>query len=209
MSRVLWRTLVLLALLLVPAPAAAAARFGEVGGHLSIGTTTRVTHIRIYRNASKRVFPLFIIDVGTAGSGLSMVAGLDYPVAPSLRAGLDLGYDLLGSQTFQRGSLFGAVDYSAFEVTAFLHWLPQQGLVRRVSLGPALVNAHGVLSVTGGGAGFSDLAVHETAGAVAAQITLMKAKPAPVKLGLDLGGRRAFLAGKDWTLLSVRVTVHY
>ena len=88
--------------------------------------------------------------------------------------------------------------------TAFLHWLPQRGPVRRVSLGPALVNAHGDLSVTGGGAGFSDLAVHETAGAVAAQVTLMTAKPAPVKLGLELGGRLAFLAGDDWTLLARR-----
>ena len=39
--------------------------------------------------------------------------------------------------------------------------------------------------------------------------TLMPAKPAPVKLGLELGGRLVFLAGDDWTLLSARVTVHY
>jgi len=190
MSRVLWRTLALLTLLLVPAPASAAARFSEVGGHLSIGYAKLVT-------------------ADAPGGSISMGAGLDYPLTPTLRAGLDLDYDLLGSRTFQRGSLFAAVDYSAFEVTAFLHWLPQRGLVRRVSLGPALVNAHGVLSVTGGGAGFSDLAVHGPAGAVAAKMTLMKAKPAPVKLGLELGGRLAFLARNDWTLLSVRATVHY
>jgi hypothetical protein len=71
------------------------------------------------------------------------------------------------------------------------------------------VNAHGDLSVTGGGAAFSDLAVHETAGAVAVQVTLMPAKPAPVKLGLELGGRMAFMAGDNWTLLAARVTVHY
>ena len=79
----------------------------------------------------------------------------------------------------------------------------------RVSLGPALVNAHGDLSVTEGGAGFSDLAVHETAGAVAARITWMSAKPAPVKVGLELGGHVAFLSRDDWTLLSLRATVHY
>jgi len=208
MSRVLWRTLVLLALLLVTAPACAAVRLGDMTGHLSIGYVTRVTHFWIYRNRPA-VFPLFIVDLGTAGSGLSLAAGLDYPVAPSLRAGLDVGYDLLGSQTVQRGSLFGAVDYSAFEATAYLHWLPQRGPVRRVSLGPGLVSAHGDLSVTGGGAAFSDLAVHETAGAIAAQITLIPGKPAPVKLGFELGGRRAFLAGDDWTLVSARVTVHY
>ena len=190
MSRVLWRTLVLIALLLVSAPASAAARFGELGGHLSIGYAKLVT-------------------TDAPGGSISMGAGLDYPLTRTLRAGLDLDYDLLGSRTVQRGSLSAAVDYSAFEATAFLHWLPQRGLVRRVSLGPALVNAHGDLSVTGGGAGFGDLAVHESAGAVAAQITLMSARPAPVKLGLELGGRLAFMAGDDWTLLSVRATVHY
>ena len=138
-----------------------------------------------------------------------MAAGLDYPVARALRAGIEVGFDLLGSRTVQRGSLFASVDYSAFEVAALAHWLPARGPVRRVSLGPALVSARGELSVTGGGAGFSDLAVHQTAGAVAAQVTLMPAKPAPVKLGLELGGRLAFLAGDDWTLLSARVTVHY
>jgi hypothetical protein len=190
MSRVLWRTLALLTLLLVPALASAAARFGEVGGHLSIGYAKLVT-------------------ADAPGGSISMGAGLDYPLARALRAGLDLGYDLLGSRTFPRDGNFAAVDYSAFEVTAFLHWLPERGPVRRVSLGPALVNAHGVLSVTSGGAGFSDLAVHESVGAIAAQITLMPARPAPVKLGLELGGRLAFMARDDWTLLSVRATVHY
>jgi hypothetical protein len=190
MSRVLWGASFLLVLLLVTGPASAAARFGEVGGHLSIGYAK-----------------LFATDA--PGGSISMGAGLDYPLKPTLRAGLDLDYDLLGSRTVQRGSLYGSVDYSALQVTAFLHWLPQRGLVRRVSLGPALVNAQGVLSVTGGGAGFSDLAVHESAGAVAAQITVMKSKPAPVKLGLELGGRMAFLGGDDWTLLSLRATVHY
>jgi len=208
MRRVPWRTLALLALLLVPDFACAAARFGEVGGHLSIGAAAWVTRVRF------RCWPFTtdnfpLVTVWVAGSGISMAAGLDYPVAPSLRAGLDVGYDLLGSQTVQRGSLFASVDHSAFEAIAFLHWLPPHGPVRRVSLGPAVFSAHGDLSVTGGGAAFSDLAVHETAGAVAAQITLMQAKPAPVKLGLELGGRRTFLAGRDWTLLSARATVYY
>ncbi len=190
MNRFLFRALALLALLVVPAPALAAARFAEIGGHLSIGYAKLVT-------------------AEAPGGSISLGAGMDYPLAPTLRAGLDLGYALLGSRTFERGSLSAGVDYSAFDVIAFLHWLPARGPVRRVSLGPGLVNAQGVLSVTGGGAGFSDLAVHETAGALAAQVTLMKSKPAPVRLGLELGGRVAFRARDDWTLLSVRATVHY
>lgn len=190
MSRVLWRTLVLLALLLLPAPASAAVRLEDMGGHLSIGYGKLIT-----TNAP-------------AGS-LSMAAGLDYPVAPELRAGIEFAYDLLGSRTVQRGSLFASVDYSAFEVAALAHWLPGYGPVQRLSAGPALVSARGELSVTGGGAGFSDLAVHQTAGAFAMQVTLMQSKPAPVKVGLELGGCRAFLVGEDWTLLSARLTVHY
>ena len=190
MSRVLWRSLVLLALLLVPASASAAARFGDMTGHLSIGYGKLVT-----TNAP-------------AGS-LSMAAGLDYPVTRALRAGIEVGFDMLGSRSVQRGSLFASVDYSALEFAALAHWLPERGPVRRVSLGPAVVSARGELSVTGGGAGFSDLAVHQTAGAAEAQITLMSAKPAPVKPGVELGARRVFLGGDGWTLLSARVTVHY
>jgi hypothetical protein len=190
MNRVLWRALALLALFVVPAPATAAARFGEVGGHLSIGYAKLVT-------------------AESPGGSISLSAGLDYPLTPTLRAGLDLGYDLLGSRTFTRGSYSAGVDYSDLGVTAFLHYLPRRGIVRRVSLGPALVNAKGTLSVTSGGAGFTDLARHETAAAIAAQVTLMRAKPAPVRLGLELGGRMAFTTRENWTLLSLRATVHY
>lgn len=196
MSRVLWPTLTLVALLLVPTPARAAARFSELGGHFSIGYAKLVTADASGGSVSP-------------GGSISMGAGLDYPLTRRLRAGLDLGYDLLGSHTFPRDGNLAAVDYSAFGITAFLHWLPERGPVRRVSLGPALVNGRRVLSVTSSGAGFDDLAGPVTGGAVAAQVTLMKAKPAPVKLGLELGGRLAFMAGDDWTLLSVRATVHY
>jgi len=102
------------------------------------------------------------------------------------------------------------VDYSAFQAVAFLHWLPQHlGPVRRVSVGPMLLNAHGDLSTAGGGAAFADLAVHETAGGLAAQATLLPAWTSPVKLGLELGWRRAYMAREDWTLLSIRAAVHY
>jgi hypothetical protein len=189
MSRTRW-SLLALALLLLPASAAAGVRWSEMGGHLSVG------------------YGMLVIQDAPAGS-ISLAAGFDLPVAPALRAGFDVGYDLLGSRTVQGGSYFASVDYSAFQVAAFLHWLPPGGLVRRVSLGPALLGAHGDLSVTSGGAAFSPLAVHQTAGGVAAQVTLMSARPAPVKIGLELGARTGFLAGDDWTVLSARATVHY
>ena len=183
-------TLFLLASCLVPTSASAALRLDDLAGHLSIGYAK-------------------LLVSNAPGGSIALATGVDYPLTRTLRAGIDVGYDLLGSRTVQRGSLFASVDYSAFEATAFLHWIPARGPVGRVSIGPALVNAHGDLSVTGGGASFSDLAVHETAGGVAAAITLMPLKPAPVRLGFELSGRRAFMPGEDWQLISARVTVHY
>lgn len=189
MSRAGWWLLALV-LLLIPGTAAAGVPWPELGAHLSVGYGT-------------------LIVEDAPGGSISLAAGMDLPVARAFRAGFELGYDLLGSRSAQEGSYYASVDYSAFQVAALLHWLPARGPVRRVSLGPALLSAHGDLSVTSGGASFSDLAVHQTAGGVAAQVTLMSARPAPVKLGLELGARTGFLAGDDWTVLSARATVHY
>jgi hypothetical protein len=189
MRRTGW-SLLALALLLIPAPAAAGVRWSEMGGHLSVGYGA-------------------LLIANAPGGSMSMAAGFDVPLASAFRAGFDVGYDLLGSRTVREGSYFASVDYSAFETAVFLHWLPKGGPVRRVSLGPALMGAHGDLSVTSGGAAFSDLAVHQTTGGVAAQVTFMSARPAPVKLGLELNARTGFLAGDDWTVLSARATVHY
>ena len=194
MRRVPWGApLALALLLLVPAVAAAASRLGAMEGHLSIGYVK-----------------LFADSLDAPGGSISLSAGVDYPVVRTLRAGVDLGYDLLGSSTYQEGSLFATVDYSAFQVIGLLHWLPERlGPLRRVSLGPMLCNAHGDLTTAAGGAAFADRAVHQTSGGAAVQATLLPASASPVKLGLELGLRRAFLAGPDWTLLSVRLSVHY
>jgi hypothetical protein len=189
MSRTRWSPLVL-ALLLIPASAAAGVPWSELGGHLSVGYGA-------------------LTIANAPGGSVSMAAGFDLPVAPRFRAGFDVGYDLLGSRTIQEGSYFATVDYSAFQTAVFLHWLPPRGWVRRVSLGPALVGAHADLSVTSGGASFGKYAVHQTAGGVAAQVTLMSPRPAPVRLGLELGARSGFLSGDDWTVLIARATVHY
>ncbi len=187
----LWWVVVALSLGFAPRVVGAAPRFGEMGGHASIG------------------YAKLFIESAPGGS-ISMAGGLDYPLSPYVRAGIDVGYDLLGSRTVQRGSQVASVDYSDFQAIAFLHVLPEGlGVLRRVSLGPGLLIAHGDLSVTGGGASFSDLAVGETCAAAAAQVTLMPPRPAPLQLGLELGGRVAFMPGEDWKILVVRATAHY
>ncbi len=179
-------------LVLLAMPRGAGARALEsVQGHVAVGYAQ-----------------LFIADA--PGGSVSFTGGVDFPVATRFRAGLDIGYHLLGSRTVERGSLSTNVSYSAFEAAAFAHWLPEHlGPVGRVSLGPALVAAHADLSSAGGGAGFSDLAVGETAPGFAGEVTFISRAPTPVRLGLQLGALVGYLTDETWTTLSARVTVHY
>jgi len=171
--------------------AARAATLSEIEGHLALGYSQLVTS-------------------GAPGGSLSITGGADLPLRPTLRAGIDLGYHLLGSRAVTRGSLSANVSYSAFEAAAFAHWSPKHlGPVTRLSIGPALLAAHADLSAAAGGAGFSDLALDETAGAVAFEATAVKRAPSPVRIGFQVGALTAFLPGNTWTIVSARVSFHY
>jgi hypothetical protein len=178
------------ALALAVAPARASG-LDPVRGHLSIGYTR-----------------LFAPDA-PSGS-LSVGAGVDLPVTRNLRAGVAIGYHLLGGNTVQRGSLFANVDYSEFDAELLASWLPQRlGPIGRIAAGPALVSARSVLSSSGTGAGFADLAIEELAPGVALDVTLMRRSEAPVRVGLELGTRIAYLKHATWTLATTRLTFHY
>ena len=146
-------------------------------------------------------------DAAPAGS-ISLGAGVERPITPELSLGADLGYHLLGSRTVVRGSLFANVDYSVFEAAALLTWRPP-GLPLRLGAGPGLFSVHADLSTSGGGLAFTDLAVAETAGGVAANATWIARHPALLKVGLDVGARVAFLPDETWTLAVTRVSFHY
>jgi hypothetical protein len=185
-----------LTLLAAPTTGRATA-LGLLGGHLSVG------------------YAQLAIGGAPAGS-ISFTGGMDLPVRPTLKAGIDLGYDLLGSHAVDRGSLSANVSYSAFEAVAFAHWLPEHlGPIGRVSVGPMLMAAHADIAAAAGGAGFSDLAVGETAPGVAGEVTLISranlpsGSTPPVRLGFQMGGRAAFLRHDTWTVLSARLTIHY
>ena len=181
----------LLALALALPRGAGAGAIQVVQGHLSLGYAQ-----------------LFIADA--PGGNLSITGGVDFPIARRLRAGIDLGYSLLGSRAVERGSLSTNVNYSALQGVAFAHWIPERlGPVGRISLGPALVNAHADLTSAAGGAGFSDLAVFETAPGVAVEVSFISRKPSPVRVGLQLGYLAVFLNDEDWSLGSARITIHY
>jgi hypothetical protein len=164
---------------------------------------------------------LFLADA--PGGSMSTAAGLSYPVSPNWSVGPSIAFNLLGSRTVERGSLIASVDYSTFEAGLFAHWVPQGlGPIALVSFGPEVMNARAELSTTGGGAAFSDLAVHEVVPAAALDVTVMQHRERPVRIGLELGGRYAFMPagrqlvsgggankGDDWVLLSTRLVFHY
>lgn len=148
-------------------------------------------------------------DVSPAGS-MSASVGVSVPVTPRFSVGPAIAFHLLGSQTVERGSLLASVDYSAFELGVLGHWKPEGwGPIALISAGPELVTARAELSTTGGGAAFSDLAIQETAGAAAVNVTLMKSRESPVRVGLELGARWAFMKQDDWKLLSTRLCFHF
>ncbi len=144
------------------------------------------------------------------GGSFSLAAGVDYPVAGSWRAGVTFGYELLGGEIVERGSLVASVDYSMLELLALAHWeSPKLGPVGRVSFGPGLFSPRADLATSAGGASFSDLAVDGVAPGVALAGTLIKRKDSPVRIGLEMGLRTVFLEGETWNLALVRLAFHY
>ena len=185
--RALPLALALLAFTVLPAHAF---EFSKVQGHLSFG------------------YGRLMVGHSPAGS-IGLTGGFDHPVTAGLDAGLDLGLYLYGNRTVDRGSLNATLDYGAFELIAFTHWKVPAGPVSRVSFGPGLTSARAELSAAAGGAAFLDLAVSEVAPTLALDLTMMRRKPAPVRIAAIAGLRSAFLDGEDWHQFSVRFGFHY
>lgn len=182
---------ILSAITALPTPAAARVGVADIRGTIGVGYTKLSS------------------DVSPAGS-MSAAVGLRIPVTPTISVGPAIGFHLLGSETVERGSLLASVDYSAFEVGLLGHWKPEGwGPIALISAGPEVVTARADLSTTGGGAAFSDLAIQESAGAAALSVTLMKSRESPVRVGLELAARWAFMKQDDWKLLSTRLCFHF
>ena len=143
------------------------------------------------------------------GGSLSVGAGVDRPLGERFRLGPEINFHLLGSATVVRGSLAASLDYSALEGALLLSWLPEHGPVSRLSAGPALGSAHADLSTSGGGAGFSDLAVGQVRGGFALQATSLLRRDAPISPALEAGLRVFRLEQQTWSLFTLRAAVHY
>lgn len=184
--------LIALALATAGAAPARALELAKWQGHLSFG------------------FTALFADTLAPGGSFSLGGGLDYPIAPRLRLGVDLGYHLLGSGQTERGSLSANVDYSLFDFALLAHWEPANlGPIQRVSIGGGFGSASAELSTAGGGAGFSDLAVGETRPEFAFGVTLMPKRPMPVRAGFEAGLRIVPVRVHTWTLITGRLAIHY
>jgi hypothetical protein len=120
-----------------------------------------------------------------------------------------LGIALLGSSDVTRGSVTAGLDYSFLDVALQLHWLPTSGPITRVSLGPGVASARSALQVGAGGAGFLDLAVDEIKPEVAFDISSLPRRMKIVAVGLEAGLRFVPVERVNWTVTTVRLTIHY
>jgi len=183
-----------LAGLLAPGPATAGLKFSDIHGHMTLG----FSH-------------LFVSDTtNTPGGSVSFGAGADIPIHHKLRAGIDMGYHLLGSQTLVQGSLSSGIDYSLFEAIAFLHWSPlDHGPDLVVSVGPGLFHTKAELAASSIGLTFTPQAVNETKVGGALFLTALRRKPSPVRPGVTVGVRVIPLENVTWTVLSGGIALAY
>lgn len=181
--------LVALAAVALPASAQTVGRFG---GHVALG----YSH-------------LFITD--SPGGSLSVSGGVDYPLTTSLRLGGDVGFALLGSRVLEQEEQIANLDYSMFETSLLLHWVPQGlGPIGRVSFGPSLVSARAELATAGGGIEFTPYAVEEIAPGFSFSATLLKSSSrSPVRAGVEFGANTVFLENDTWTVANARLAIHY
>lgn len=178
------------AVLLFTAVPARAFEWSKIDGHASTG------------------YGRLMIAHPTGGS-IALTVGFEHPVRKGLAAGLDLGMYLYGSRTVERGTLNATLDYSSQDLVAFSHWEVKLGPLTRISIGPGLTHVRAELSAAAGGAQFLDLARDEVAPTAALDLSMLRRKPAPVRVALVAGVRDAFLKGEDWTQFSLRLGFHY
>jgi hypothetical protein len=152
---------------------------------------------------------LFVTDA--PGGSISFAGGIDAPVAPSLRAGVEIGFDLLGSRTARLDSstVVADLDYSAFEAIAMLHWQPSfPGPLGRLSVGAGLFGAKAALSSLAA-AQYEHLAVAETVPGFAATATFVQRRPALVRVGFEAGVRVILVPEEWWTIAHARLAFHF
>jgi len=179
------------AVLLLAVPARAGLHLAAWRGHVSIG------------------YGYLFSDSLSPGGSISVSGGVDYPLGERWRLGPSLGIALLGSTDVTRGSITAGLDYSMLDLALQLHWLPTSGPISRVSLGPGIASARSALQVGAGGAGFLDLAVDELRPELAFDVSAIPRRQKIVAVGLEAGVRFVPVERVNWTVTTIKLTIHY
>lgn len=142
------------------------------------------------------------------GGSLGGAVGLDRPVTPTIRAGLEIGAALLGTRTVEDSAQVAELDYNLLEVLALVHWRPGSGPIGRVSLG-AGVFAPRVEQSSAAPASFESYTLRGARAGMAAAVSLMPHDQRPLAAGVELGLRYIVVPGDDWLVSHLRFVVHY
>ena len=175
--------------LLAMSGSARAATLADMRGHLGLGYAK-------------------LMNQGAPGGSLGIAAGVEMSVLSDLDLGAELGFDLLGGNTHERGSVSADLDYSLIEGLLLLHWMPERGPFNRVSLGPGIFHARAALT-TGAPAMFQDLPVDETAPGMGVGLELGPKGKKTVKAGVEVAARSVWMEHETWTVGLARLVVHY
>jgi len=178
------------ALALAGAPAARAGAFAGMRGHIGIGYSKLLT------------------ADGPSGS-MGGAVGLDLPVKPNLRAGIEIGASLLGTRTVEDSAQVAELDYNLLEVLAMVHWRPTGwGPIGRVSLGGGVYGPR-IDQSSSAPVSFESYTLRGAHPGLAAGVSFMPHDERPLAAGIELGTRWVFVPGDDWLVAHVRFVVHY
>ena len=189
-------------------------RLGTCGAALAVtlllaGPARAGLHLEPWRGHVSIGYGYLFSDSLSPGGSISVAGGVDYPVGARWRVGPVIGIALLGSSDVTRGSVTAGLDYSMLDVALQLHWLPSSGPITRLSLGPGVASARSALQVGAGGAGFLDLAVDELQPEVAFDVSALPRRQHIVAVGLEAGVRFVPVERVNWTVTTIRRTIHY
>jgi hypothetical protein len=172
------------------APSAHAGAFTGMRGHLGIGYAKLLT------------------ADGPAGS-MSGAVGLDLPVRPTVRAGIEIGASLLGTRTVEDSAQIAELDYNLLEMLAMVHWRPAGwGPIGRVSFGGGLFGPR-IDQSSAAPASFESYTLRGARAGLAAGLSFMPHDERPLAAGIEIGARWVFVPGDDWLVSHVRFVVHY
>jgi hypothetical protein len=183
---------------------ASALVLGAVAGPAHAGL-----HLEPWRGHVSIGYGYLFSDTLSPGGSISVAGGVDYPVGKKFRIGPTLGIALLGSSEVTRGSITAGLDYTLLDVALQLHWLPESGPISRVSLGPGIASARSALQVGAGGAGFLDLAVDELQPEIAFDVSAIPRRQKVVAVGVEAGVRFVPVERVNWTVTTLKLTIHY